>query len=82
VRPYDRFIDPLQRRADRIAVQDEHTHVDDAVRQRIREIVLKHEREELIETALRLVWGTNSVYRNERLSCLRQIRLQARLRKA
>jgi hypothetical protein len=47
--------DPLQRLRDLVALQDEHSHVDGALRQRISEVILEVENEELVETAQRLV---------------------------
>jgi hypothetical protein len=48
-------MDPLERLADRIAVQDEHSHADDSVRKHVREVILdQEEREELTDTALRI----------------------------
>jgi hypothetical protein len=48
-------LDPLQRLRDLVAIQNEHSHVDAALRQRIGEIILEVENEELAETARRLV---------------------------
>jgi hypothetical protein len=48
-------VDPLQHLRDVLAVQDEHSHVDAAVRQRIGAIILEVENEELPETARRMV---------------------------
>jgi hypothetical protein len=45
----------MQRLRDLVALQDEHSHVDAALRQRIGEIILEVENEELAETARRLV---------------------------
>jgi hypothetical protein len=47
--------DPLRDLRDAVALQDEHSHVDVAVRRRIGEIVLEIDNEELTETARRLV---------------------------
>ncbi len=47
--------EPLQRLRDKVARQDEHSHVDAAVRQRIAEVVLEIENESLQETAQRIV---------------------------
>ena len=47
--------EPLQRLRDQVARQDEHSHVDAAVRQRIAEVVLEIENESLQETAQRIV---------------------------
>jgi methyl coenzyme M reductase subunit D len=47
--------DPLRDLRDAVALQDEHSHVDVAVRRRIGEIILEIENEELVETARRLV---------------------------
>ena len=45
----------MQRLRDLVAVQDEHSHVHTALRQRIGEIILEVENEELTETARRVV---------------------------
>jgi hypothetical protein len=47
--------EPLERLRDEVARQDEHSHVDAAVRERIAEVVLEVENERLAETARRLV---------------------------
>jgi hypothetical protein len=47
--------DPLRDLRDAVGFQDEHSHVDVAVRRRIGEIILEIENEELTETARRLV---------------------------
>jgi hypothetical protein len=47
--------DPLQRLRDEVARQDEHSHVDAAVRKRIAEVLLEAEHERLNEAARRIV---------------------------
>jgi hypothetical protein len=47
--------EPLERLRDEVACQDEHSHVDAAVRERIGEIILEVENEEHEETARRLL---------------------------
>lgn len=47
--------DPIDRLRDEVARQDEHSHVDSAVRERIGEVVLEVEHEPLEETARRIV---------------------------
>ena len=47
--------DPIERLRDAVAVQDEHSHVDAALRQRLGELIVPAaERETLEETARRL----------------------------
>jgi hypothetical protein len=47
--------DPLQGLRELVAIQNEHSHVDAALRHRIGEIILEVDNEELAETARRLV---------------------------
>jgi hypothetical protein len=47
--------EPFERLRDEVARQDEHSHVDAVVRERIAKVVLKVENEPLEETAGRIV---------------------------
>jgi hypothetical protein len=55
-----------ERLRDAVALQDEDSHVDAAARQRIGEIILEAENEELGETARRLVERLSPAARRER----------------